>query len=96
MLAEVDNKEDSTIHLYKSILYKMYAIMQNLHSTKAMQWILTRQSPNEQQCEALHFSTKHGSIQCWTRKLFLDFKMHSQCKHTLNNFVIHTKVKCKY
>ena len=42
MHAEVDNEEGSTIHLYKSMPYKMYGIMYNLHSAKAMQRILTR------------------------------------------------------
>ena len=39
MHAEVDNEEGSTIRLYmyKSMPYKMYGIMLNLHSAKTLQ-----------------------------------------------------------
>ena len=35
-------------------------------------------SAKRTECEALHFSTKHGIIQCWKLKLFLNFRVHSQ------------------
>ena len=40
--SEVDNEEGSTIHLYKSMPYKMYGIMNNLRNIKTTQRILTR------------------------------------------------------
>ena len=87
VLVHVDNEEGSTIRLYKSIPYKMYGIMHNLHNIKTTQQILARQAPKEE-CEAYNSVPSMG-IWCWKQKLFLDFRVYSQHKCTLTHLVLY-------
>ena len=66
---EVDNEEGSTIN---------YAIQGLCITYMYIDTKTYKQAPKELECEALHFSTKNGIIQCWKLKLFIDFRVHSQ------------------